>query len=366
MKDSIVKIESIENDSFGTGFIVERDENGVFVLTCQHILDDVKKPVIDSVLASVVTQDNFLDMALLYVPKLTQTPLTLQKAPCKNKNVEIIGFSHFNHKVTQQKSISATLYPEAIELHSNDNNRHYSVHKIKVNEGFKLDRGNSGSPLICKKTKNVIAMISNKEGNDIGYAINIEQLQELWKEMPKGLLNGEKKELPPKETSSQTKETFKKPNNPLLKKILLGLAVTIGLYTFATNLNFNFFPPSAIAVDHYNNLDIRLKSFKRTGKTITAVIVFQNNGKKAISIKHSYPNYLTLTDENGKIWVLTNISTIPDKYSTAKTILGDGRRIISRHVFQATEEADGKDFYVELNYIIDGENILVSFDHITI
>lgn len=365
MKDSIVKIESIENDSFGTGFIVERDENGVFVLTCQHILDDVKKPVIDSVLASVVTQDNFLDMALLYVPKLTQSPLTLQKAPCKNKNVEIIGFSHFNHKVTQQKSISATLYPEAIELHSNDNNRHYSVHKIKVNEGFKLDRGNSGSPLICKKTKNVIAMISNKEGNDIGYAINIEQLQELWKEMPKELLNGEKRELPPKKAPSQTKEASKKSNNLFLKKILLGLAVTIGLYTFASN--FNFFSPSSTNIVQYNNLDIRLKSFKRTGKTITVVLVFQNNGKKGIGIQYPYnAEKLTLTDENGKIWKLTNISAIADSFSSATTILSDGRRIISRHVFQATEEDDGKDFYMQLNYIIDGENLLFYFDHLTL
>ena len=195
MKKSIVKIESISNKSFGSGFVIDSDENGVYILTCQHILDDVATPiVVEKTLADVIVQDGFIDMAILYVSNLQLEPLPLQKENCNKLEVDIIGFSHFNQDMTQKKYISATLYDEAVELHSNENSKHFNVHKIKTDDGFRLERGNSGSPVICKKSQNVIAMISNKEGSNIGYAIDIEQLENIWKEMPKGLLEGKKRE----------------------------------------------------------------------------------------------------------------------------------------------------------------------------
>jgi hypothetical protein len=240
MRNSIVNIESISNNSFGTGFVIDRDEKGVFVLTCAHVLDDVETPVVENVLAKVVAKGSFIDMAVLYVSKLKVDALPLQTQECTNLNVEVIGFSVFNKNLTQKKHIKATLYQELIELHSKEDDLFYTVRKIKANDGFNFDRGNSGSPVICKDSGNVIAMISNKEGSDIGYAIDIKNIKEVWKEIPKKLLetkvepqeqeekiepvSGRKEESTPLKTPPP-----KKNSNASMGKYLLGLLLIAGL-----------------------------------------------------------------------------------------------------------------------------------------
>lgn len=187
MKSSVVNIEGVNSNAFGTGFVIDRDEKGVFILTCQHVLDDVGTPTVENVLAKVVAKGEFIDMAVLYLSKLHLEPLPLQTQKCSNLDVDVIGFSTFNKTLTQKKHIDATLYKENIELHSKEDDDFYTVRKIKADDGFNFDRGNSGSPVICKETGAVIAMISNKEGSDIGYAIDIENLKSVWENVPSKL-----------------------------------------------------------------------------------------------------------------------------------------------------------------------------------
>ena len=236
MRNSIVNIESVSNNSFGTGFVIDSDEKGVYVLTCQHVLDDVETPVVENVLAKVIAKGTFIDMAVLYVSKLHLKALPLQTQECDHLDVEVIGFSHFNQNLTQKKHINATLYQECIELHSKEDDCYYNVRKIKANDGFNFDRGNSGSPVICKSSGNVIAMISNKEGNDIGYAIDIVNLKEIWKDAPNNLfetykaaieqVSGTKTENPKKEKNIavSTQE-----NGSSKVKYLIALAVILGV-----------------------------------------------------------------------------------------------------------------------------------------
>jgi hypothetical protein len=188
MKSSVVNIEGVNNSSFGTGFVIDSDKRGVYILTCGHVVDDVGTPVVENVLAKVVAKGKFIDMAVLYVSKLHLSPLPLQIDECDSLDVEVIGFSSFNKSLTQKKHIKAMLYQEAIELHSKENELFYTVRKIKADDGFNFDRGNSGSPVICKNSGRVIAMVSNKEGSDIGYAIDIVNLKTVWKSMPIHLL----------------------------------------------------------------------------------------------------------------------------------------------------------------------------------
>ena len=188
MKNSIVNIESVSNKAFGTGFVIDADDKGVYILTCQHVLDDVETPVVENVLAKVIAKGEFIDMAVLYVSKVAIKALPLQTKSSDNLEVEVIGFSTFNKTLTQKKHIKATLYEEAIELHSKENDEFYTVRKIKANDGFNFDRGNSGSPVISKSSGTVIAMISNKEGSDLAYAIDIENLKRVWKDVPLTLL----------------------------------------------------------------------------------------------------------------------------------------------------------------------------------
>ena len=243
MKNSIVNIESVTNNSFGTGFVIDSNEKGIYILTCQHVLDDVVTPVVENVLAKVVAKSDFIDMAVLYVSKLHLEPLPLQIDVCDSLNVEVIGFSHFNKSVNQKKHIEATLYKESIELHSNDDDDlFYNVRKIKANDGFNFDRGNSGSPVICKNSGKVIAMISNKEGSDIGYAVDIVNLKDVWEGMPSRLLREEIVKVSGVKDSSEVEEKkpieteqYKEKKSSPLKYIvsaILVLAISLGVYYY--------------------------------------------------------------------------------------------------------------------------------------
>ena len=237
MRNSVVNIESVTNSSFGTGFVIDSDEKGIYVLTCQHVVDDVETPVVENVLAKVIAKGNFIDMAVLYVSKLHLEALPLQTQECDHLDVEVIGFSHFNKSLTQKKHINATLYQESIELHSKEDDAYYNVRKIKANDGFNFDRGNSGSPVICKSSGNIIAMISNKEGNDLAYAINIENLKEVWKDAPNKLFEKPSVVIEPVSGTKDepTQETKKEPVTPTPKsssstlKYLIAFAIMLGV-----------------------------------------------------------------------------------------------------------------------------------------
>lgn len=193
MKNSVLRIESKSNSSFGTGFVIDFDSKGTYILTCQHVIDDVTIPFIKGVEGKVVSKASFIDMSVLYVEILNLVPLSLQIDDCNSLDVEVIGFSNFSKSMSQKKHISANLYKKPIELHAHDNNEFYNVRKIKAYDGFNFDRGNSGSPVICKYTNKVIAMVSNKDGHNIAYAINVEEIKKVWKAIPNTLLLKSKK-----------------------------------------------------------------------------------------------------------------------------------------------------------------------------
>ena len=211
MKSSIVNIESVTNNSFGTGFVIDRDENGLYILTCKHVLEDVVHPIVDDVMAKVVAEDDFIDMVVLYVSKLELKVFPLQKEPCSNLEVEVIGFSNFNKNSLQKQQIEAKLYKEHVELHAKESDAFYVVRKIKAEDGFTFERGNSGSPVICKKSKKVIAMISNKEGNSLAYAINIDNIEKVWTDRPNDLFTQKIK------TEKVIEEKTPKKVEPLIK-----------------------------------------------------------------------------------------------------------------------------------------------------
>jgi len=245
MLNSIVSIESVneDNDSFGTGFVIECDEKGVYILTCKHVIDDVQRPMVDEVIAKVIASSDFIDMAVLYVSKLQLQPLPMQVDPCNSLNVDVIGFSHFNQHLTQKKHIHSTLFQDPIELHSNDNNAFYRVRKIKANDNFHFDRGNSGSPVICKESGHVIAMVSNKEGKEIGYAIEIVNLEQVWKDIPPLLLEKGQfvhnhlpfdygyKEKEKKKKEEPIKDELLSKKNKWLRYAVAGL-ITLAILTF--------------------------------------------------------------------------------------------------------------------------------------
>ena len=260
MKSSIVNIESVTNSSFGTGFVIDSDKNGVYILTCKHVLEDVVHPIVDDVMAKVVAEDDFIDMVVLYVSKLQLKVFPLQKEPCVNLEVEVIGFSNFNKDSLQKQHIEAKLYKEHVELHAKENSDVYVVRKIRAEDGFNFERGNSGSPVICKKSKKVIAMISNKEGSSLAYAINIDNLEKVWKDRPNDLFTQKIKtekvieEKAPKKVEPfiESKREWKKYFIPLSAGIL---AIGLLSYGFSGNSRDWIDPEKSLCIKNGGKVD---------------------------------------------------------------------------------------------------------------
>ena len=262
MLSSVVNIGSVENNSFGTGFVIDQDEKGVYILTCKHVIEDVGTPVVEDILAKVVAIGDFVDLAVIHVNKLHLKALPLQAYSCDNLKVKVIGFSHFNQSINQKKHIKATLYQEPIELHSTEDDRFYTVRKIQSTEGYNFDRGNSGSPVICQETGEVIAILSNKEGSKIGYAVDIVYLKDIWQKSP-SLANNKTPQLftQKKETLVLEKKSLSRMLYLLLFLTLLSLFLGGYLFFYPTSSNDGI-PPykdnyTVINVDKDDTLNVR-------------------------------------------------------------------------------------------------------------
>jgi len=181
MLESIVHIESSNknNKSFGTGFIIDTNETGVYILTCQHVIAAVEEAVVESHVVEVISQNDFFDMAIVFVPSPTKETMLLQLEACPSLTIKSVVFSSFKKNLVQKSTIHATLFKNFIELHSTEDDTFYLIKKIKADPDYHFSKGNSGAPIICKQTEKVIAMLSNKEGDDMAYAIGVSSLKKL-------------------------------------------------------------------------------------------------------------------------------------------------------------------------------------------
>ena len=234
MKNSIVYIESSDNRSFGTGFVVHSDNDGSYILTCQHVIDSVVNPIVGDTVADIITPSSFIDMAVLFVKGLELQPLPLQIDGCDSLEVEVIGFSSFDKSSSQKEHIDATLYSHPIERHLHEENLSYQLRKIKAHNDFTFSKGNSGSPVICKSTRKIIAMVSNRKGGETAYAIEISTLEKVWREIPSELFSEEENISGVKEHQTAFVSHKKRKISPFIKYGIPLLLVGVLLYIFVS------------------------------------------------------------------------------------------------------------------------------------
>ena len=177
----------------GTGFVVANDENGSYVLTCNHVLESVEKPKIDDYEIEIIASNEVYDLVLLYVKGLIEKPFTLKEQSNLNeKDVSLTGYRQFTkNKVFRLNTKEAKVLNNG--RHKNDN-EYFDVWEIKARDDNKILQGYSGSPLIFEGK--VIGIMSNRENYDIGFAINIKYLANIWKDMSPNLLLKEKGKNP--------------------------------------------------------------------------------------------------------------------------------------------------------------------------
>ena len=186
---SLVLITNSENQSFGTGFVIRRQRNYSYILTCSHVVEETPKALlVDSIKAKIIYQGSSdgLDLAILKVA-LDKEPLVLMQSECSN--FEIQGFKSFKNNDHILEPIECSLDTK-IEFRP-QSGESVSGWKLNIDETDTVERGYSGSPLICKDSGKVVAVVSNRKGNRDGFAISIENLKTIWKDIPRNFIKKE-------------------------------------------------------------------------------------------------------------------------------------------------------------------------------
>ena len=190
---SVVLITSSDPDesSFGTGFVIDKDEQTTYLLTCTHVVRDAGGPVkieVYGTQARVIASDaeEGADLAVLCVEGLPDIPpLPLCATSEKGKSFSTAGFQldgkrfvirELHGKLGEQ--VGVQMRGQADRLRAWD---------LEITDIYLLQPGYSGSPAV-DEYGNVIGVVNTRRGEGkTGVAISIEALRKVWPEMPRDL-----------------------------------------------------------------------------------------------------------------------------------------------------------------------------------
>lgn len=199
VSDSIVLITSSEPNrsrDFGTGFIIHRDEQAVYLLTCAHVVRDVggaEKVMAGGLPATVIAsgEKEGFDLAVLQVEGLWDKPrLTLCAVSEEETAFIIAGFYQFDPKSPPAlRKIRGSL-GEQISLASSDGRERVNAWDLKIEGEYYLQPGYSGSPVVNQTNSFVLGVATHLIGKgEKGLAISIEALAKVWQEIPDNLIS---------------------------------------------------------------------------------------------------------------------------------------------------------------------------------
>jgi len=197
-QDSIILILSTDsgNSRFGTGFVIHRDDEASYVLTCAHVVEDVGGP--DKVkaggsIATVVAsgEKEGLDLAVLRCDgALNELLLPLRPAGARDRRFVTAGFQLFG-KDYLIRTLRGKL-GEQVGLESRQRQERIEAWDLQITDNYFLQPGYSGSPVIDQKSGYVLGIVSHRQGEgEKGLAISLKALEAVWPEMPSGLFEGQ-------------------------------------------------------------------------------------------------------------------------------------------------------------------------------
>ncbi|MDZ7959534.1 MAG: trypsin-like peptidase domain-containing protein [Aulosira sp. DedQUE10] len=188
LQKSVVLITSADSNinRFGTGFIVRRANGASYVLTCAHVLKDVKSTEgikVEGMMATVVAsgENDGLDLAVLRVYGLWSKPELALKASGKKESPFVTaGFQLFD-KAHLIRSLRGTL-GEPIGLQSTRLGERVQAWDLCILDDYFLQPGYSGSPVVDETSGCVLGIVTHRQGEGKrGLAISIESLKKIWK-----------------------------------------------------------------------------------------------------------------------------------------------------------------------------------------
>lgn len=195
--DSVVLITSQDEEEygFGTGFVIYRDFNSTYLLTCAHVVRDVGGP--EQVKAAGIparaiasgTPEGF-DLAVLRVEGLLDKPLLKLSGAGQPASRWIVPGFYSNDRTKTKRLVSLEG-----ELGSSgpiqEGGARANAWDLKIDDGSDhfLQPGYSGSPAIDRSSGRVFGVVVQRQDNGKrGLAISLEALPKIWLQMPAELL----------------------------------------------------------------------------------------------------------------------------------------------------------------------------------
>jgi len=177
MNNSILHIFNKEKNCLGTGFVIDADQDGIFVVTCGHVVNKCKNDILVEGLDAEIQQNHYennLDLAILYVKGLSKKPLFISTEQ-SSETVKVIGYSKFQG-VPKREPIDNIKIKYDIKI----SKQKINIEAIKLYPDEPISGGYSGSPVICETTNKVIGIVNLQVGNDTNYAISAKHILDIY------------------------------------------------------------------------------------------------------------------------------------------------------------------------------------------
>lgn len=185
-----------DGKEFGTGFAVFCDQETTWLVTCAHVIETRpeatltvgKRPAEIVANGRTKERDKKIDLAVLKVTGLQVTRvLSLDPSIFSGQSCRIPGWC--KHSDAYRSDCLDASVAKPFSWTEEGSILIAAAFDLAIEKGGQLDKGYSGSPVICPDTGAVFAVVAtNKEPGTSGTAIAISHLRDIWPEMPRELL----------------------------------------------------------------------------------------------------------------------------------------------------------------------------------
>jgi len=185
---SIVLVSGDRPQQFGTGFVIHQSDVATYVLTCTHVLKDMKEPRVNGRLASVQASDAStfgFDLTVLRVDEVLDLPSIKLSALAKaGRRFIAFGYSDQAGQLVLQDFKGVLGRPSAFKSLKYGDSQGW---QLNVGTGGRLEEGYSGSPVVDEVSGEVWGVVMIRAGEEtgrLGIAIAVEALGAIWPDMP--------------------------------------------------------------------------------------------------------------------------------------------------------------------------------------
>lgn len=170
----------------GTGFVIHRDAASAYVLTCDHVVEDLVESGeirVNGRAAHIEARGTGegIDLAVLRVVGLPAhySVLRLHALGQRGKQVHLAGFRRAGEEHLV-RSMGGTL-GEQVGVQRAGALARVRGWDLKIEGDQRLERGYSGSPVMDEATNAVLGVVSHRVGSgDSGICISVEAVSTIW------------------------------------------------------------------------------------------------------------------------------------------------------------------------------------------